>query len=692
MSKSGFGGLMRQDQGEIARTEILNQDAAMAVAAAGSPTALRARLLSGSMIMLFSSALVGATNFIYNIAIARLLGAAQFGHATAIYTLLMLLSSVTLAFQIVCSKFVAKNTDIAAKVSVYQKLHRRSWQVSIIIGVVIVAASSVVTSYLNLPERIYVVLLGLGTAIYIPLGVRRGLMQGVYNFRRLAENYVLEVVVKLVGALLLLHYGLGVTGVIAAVVASMAVAYVAGIPGAAFRIPARVGLPPSFDEGMQATVFFVGQVTINNLDIILVKHFFPAGMAGIYAAVALVGRVVYMLSWSIVSSMFPVSAGSSQERSGRAVMSTALLLVVLVASLFTMGIWLAPNSLWTMILGPGFNTQTQGSFSSLLVLYAALTGIYSFSVVIMSYEISRRIGNASWLQLGFSGAIALGIYLFHSTLHDVIAVQLALMVLLLVAVSVPFIRSQAAREADLLLGEPLIKVRKVQEEEIISEFVKAEFYQPEFDPYREQYGPIIYHPDLSNEQENAARRALLFRRRGRMWRELPKDTVWWEVELQKSDIARVRAFPRKQWRSFASNSFYLTEMIEGIRKKVETREPSPFILKMRAVVQDLDDNIVPDSVLLIGLDERGPLTIIEGNHRMAAALMLAPDTVHQRFRFYCGLSPNMAQCCWYQTDFVTLSRYARNIVRYMFQDRDYFVKRALRGREAQIAVSDSRDA
>jgi O-antigen/teichoic acid export membrane protein len=683
---------MRQDQGEIARTEILNQDAAMAVAAAGSPTALRARLLSGSMIMLFSSALVGATNFIYNIAIARLLGAAQFGHATAIYTLLMLLSSVTLAFQIVCSKFVAKNTDIAAKVSVYQKLHRRSWQVSIVIGVVIVAASSVVTSYLNLPERIYVVLLGLGTAIYIPLGVRRGLMQGVYNFRRLAENYVLEVVVKLVGALLLLHYGLGVTGVIAAVVASMAVAYVAGIPGAAFRIPARVGLPPSFDEGMQATVFFVGQVTINNLDIILVKHFFPAGMAGIYAAVALVGRVVYMLSWSIVSSMFPVSAGSSQERSGRAVMSTALLLVVLVASLFTMAIWLAPNSLWTMILGSGFNTQSQGSFSSLLVLYAALTGIYSFSVVIMSYEISRRIGNASWLQLGFSGAIALGIYLFHSTLHDVIAVQLALMVLLLVAVSVPFIRSQAARERDLLSGEPLIKVRKVREEEIISEFVKAEFYQPEFDPYREQYGPIIYHPDLSNEQENAARRALLFRRRGRMWRELPKDTVWWEVELQKSDIARVRAFPRKQWRSFASSSFYLTEMIEGIRKKVETREPSPFILKMRAVVQDLDDNIVPDSVLLIGLDERGPLTIIEGNHRMAAALMLAPDTVHQRFRFYCGLSPNMAQCCWYQTDFVTLSRYARNIVRYMFQDRDYFVRRALRGREAQIAVSDSRDA
>lgn len=680
---------MRHDQEELAQAEILKQDAA--VATAGSASALRARLLSGSMIMLFSSGLVGVTNFIYNIAIARILGAAQFGHATAIYTLLMLLSSVTLAFQIVCSKFVAKNVDIPAKVAVYKKLHRLSWEISIAIGIIIIAASPTVAGYLNLPDRNYVVLLGLGTAIYIPLGVRRGLMQGAYDFRRLAENFVLEVIVKLGGAIVLLHFGMGVTGVIVAVVVSIAVAYLAGRPGGEFRIPARTGVPASFVEGMQATVFFVGQVTINNLDIILVKHFFPAPLAGLYAAVALVGRVVYMLSWSIVSSMFPVSAGSSHERSGRMVMSTALLLVVLVASLFTIGVWLAPNSLWTMILGPGFATQSQGSFSSLLVLYAALTGIYSFSVVIMTYEISRRIGSASWLQLGFSGAIAVGICLYHSTLHDVIAVQLVLMILLLLAVSVPFLRID--RSSQEVIGPPgeLAKLRKVQEEEVIAEFIKAEFYQPEFDPYREKYGRVVYHPDLSNPRENAARRALLFRRRGRLWRELPDDTAWWEVELSEGTLARIRAFPRKQWRRFAGRDFYLTDMIERIRKNIQSRELSQFNLKMRAVAEDLEENLVPDSVLLIGVDEQSPLTIIEGNHRMAAAMMLSPDDVHRRFRFYCGLSPNMTQCCWYQTDLLTLSRYAKNIVRYMFQDRDYFIQRALRG-DMEAEAAESRHA
>ena len=657
----------------------------------GSATALRARVLGGSMIMLVSSAVVGATNLIYNIAIARVLGASEFGQATAVYTLLMLLSCITLAFQLVCSKFVAKNTDMAAKAAVYQGLHRRSWQIGIVVGLGLVWASLPISNYLNLPTKNYVVLLGIGTAFYIPLGVRRGLMQGLYHFRHLAENFVLEVFVKLGGALLLLHYGYGVSGVIAAVAASVVVAYVAGSPRPAFQVSPRVGLPASFGEGMQAIVFFIGQVIINNIDIVLVKHFFPAGLAGLYAAIALVGRVVYMLSWSVVSSMFPVSAGSSQERSGRAVLSTALLLVVLVASLFTMAVWLAPEKLWLMILGQHFMVNYSGSFSELLVLYAALTGIYSFSVVMMTYEMSRRIANTSWLQLAVSGAIAVGIYIFHSTLHDVITVQLVLMLVLLVAVSVPFVRAQnrSGEASEFAQHRRLKKLRLIEEDEVLAEFLKAEFYQPEFDRYRDRFYNIVHHPDLNNKRENKIRRALLFRRRGRMWRELPADTQWYRVELGSDDIARVRAFPRKQWRSFAEGNFYLTDMIERIRNKVEEPEAGKFSLKMRGVTADLEQNLVTDSVLLIGVDDYSPLTIIEGNHRMAAAMLVDAETVHRRFKFYCGLSAHMTQCCWYQTDFATLSRYAKNIVRYMFHDRDFFIQRILRG---ELSTTDITEA
>ena len=55
---------------------------------------------------------------------------------------------------------------------------------------------------------------------------------------------------------------------------------------------------------------------------------------------------------------------------------------------------------------------------------------------------------------------------------------------------------------------------------------------------------------------------------------------------------------------------------------------------------------------------------------MVAAMLLSPRTVCQRFRFFCGFSPRMTECCWYQTDISSLWRYTKNSVRYLHSDSD----------------------
>jgi O-antigen/teichoic acid export membrane protein len=636
------------------------RDGTLVAANVGSSNVLRARLLSGSMIMLFSSAAVGGINLMYNLIIARWLGAEEFGHAAAVYTLLMLLSSVTLAFQLVCSKFVAQSESLEAKAAVYISLHRRAWQVGIVIGYLLIWASGAVSHYLNLPTRTYIVLLGIGTALYVPLGVRRGLLQGMYEFRRLAENFVVEVLVKLVGAMVLMAAGMEVTGVIAAVVMSLAVAYLLARPPKAVRIATKPYLPASFWEGTQATVFFIGQVIINNVDIVLVKHFFSAAEAGLYAAVALVGRVVYMLSWSVVSSMFPVSAGArSDERGGRTVLTTTFLLVLLITGVFLFGLWVAPNGLWKMVLGTGFPPLGGKSpYTSLLLLYAAATGVYSLAVVLMTYEMSRRIANVGWLQLAVSGTVVVGIYMFHGDLQQVIMVQLVLMIGLVLVVSAPLFRTRLSAAPVATVGYSLRKIQRVSEDEVLSEFLKNEFYEREYDLYREKVGKLVYTPDLSSSRENALRRALLFHRRGQMWRELPSDTEWWEVELSPEDLARIRIFPRSQWRRIAKGSFSLTEVVERLRGRIESGNTNGFFTKIRSLTQRLAEGATFPSVLLIAIDQNSPLTIIEGNHRVAAATLVSPDLALSRFRFLCGFSPRMTECCWYQTDLSSLWRYA----------------------------------
>ena len=67
-----------------------------------------AKILGGSIIMLIGSVFVSLANFGYNIGVARMLGPSDFSHAAAAVTILMLISAITLAFQLVCTKLVAK--------------------------------------------------------------------------------------------------------------------------------------------------------------------------------------------------------------------------------------------------------------------------------------------------------------------------------------------------------------------------------------------------------------------------------------------------------------------------------------------------------------------------------------------------------------------------------------------------------
>jgi len=96
-----------------------------------------------------------------------------------------------------------------------------------------------------------------------------------------------------------------------------------------------------------------------------------------------------------------------------------------------------PDFILHTVFGSGFNTRGGGA-DGLLAMYAAATGGYALSVVMMAYEISRRIANTAWLQLVVSGLVVAGISMFHGSLREVVVVQQVLMVLLFVSVAIPF--------------------------------------------------------------------------------------------------------------------------------------------------------------------------------------------------------------------------------------------------------------
>lgn len=652
----------------------------------------RERLVSGSAVLLTGLGLVTIINFAYNLAVARYLGPIAFGHTTAVYTLLILISSVTLSFQILTAKIVAQRRSPESQSLAYRGFHRWGWAASILVSLGLVLFRNTITTYLNLPDPVLIVLLAVGTTFYVPLGARRGYIQGVCNFRHLASNLVLEGLTRLCGSLLMISAGQGVRGVIGANAAAVVVAYFFARPKSCRAAASSSDVSIDFRESLQAAVFFAGQVVINNCDIVVVKHFFPPETAGVYAAVAMVGRVVFAFSWSVVSSMFPIAAESrSRKQDDHGVLGTSMLLVSGICLAFILGLRLAPGSIWTHLFGPQFGTVTGNNFRYLLVLYALSAGVYSLSVVLIAYEMSRKIANTGWVQLVVGGAVITGIYLFHSSLAQVIWVQIVMMAVLVLCVAIPYIVTLMTGENDNEMRTALpgfIRLRRrVPEDEVVAEFLKNDFNSPVFKQYQTALRDLVSQPDLQNSAQNKVRRALFNVRHRALWKELPDDTEWFEAEIQMEDLDRFRVFPRAQWRKFALGDFGLTQVAQRIvDERYRDRGSVAFLTKIDDLRDHLKQSAIGGAVLFIGKNDRGPFTILDGNHRLVAALLTSPQAL-ERFSFFCGLSPKMSQCCWYRTNVATLTRYGTNMVRHFVNSPEKELHRLLEQSERNASAA-----
>lgn len=385
--------------------------------------------------MLVSSTVVALLNFAYNVQVAQRLGPADFGHVAVAVTLLLMASALMLSFQIVCAKFVARNEALGAKAAVFRALRRRAWMVALGVASIICIISAPLARYLNLPTPWMLVLLAAGIAFYIPLGVKRGSFQGTCAFPRLAANFILEAASKFLLALVLVTW-FGVMGAVAAITLSVMFAYWLPRPTDVFRRHSELHAGASQREGVQALLFFIGQVVILNADMIVVKHLFPPDQAGVYAAVALVGRVLFYASWAVIGAMFPVSAEAGREGPKRSLLIVPTVLVSGLFLGFILLVSLFPASIMQTIFGPGFQQA-----EPLLVFYAASTAAYALSAMLMSYEMSHRVANTGWLQVGAGIVVFVAIYLFHSSLREVVLVLMTIMIALLITASVLFLRA-----------------------------------------------------------------------------------------------------------------------------------------------------------------------------------------------------------------------------------------------------------
>jgi O-antigen/teichoic acid export membrane protein len=392
-------------------------------------------LFKGSALLFISTTIVNAGNYLSNLLLGRLLGPAAFADLSLVVTLILVMSFISASLTQTTAKFAAINTarnDLQQIASLRRWLARRAWAVGMIALALLVLGSPLLKTFFQTASVWPFVILGLGIPLLFAKGVEQGVLQGQTRFGTLALSYQAEMWVRLITSLLFVALGFGVNGAVAGLVLSLIATWL-------IARRARIGLPMpralAVEEQRTITRFagpvfiaLIGQILINNSDILIVKHFFAPEPAGQYSALALIGRIVFFATWSVVTAMFPVAAQKKQRgEPHRHLLAASLGLVTIVSGAIIATTVVVPELIVGTLFGPAYL-----QIAPLVWLYAVATMLYALANVVINYRLSIGDSGGSFASMGAGIAQVVGLWLFHDSLHEVILVQIGIMAVLLV--------------------------------------------------------------------------------------------------------------------------------------------------------------------------------------------------------------------------------------------------------------------
>lgn len=391
--------------------------------------------LSPEQFFMLSVMMVNAGNYFYNLLLGRLLGPEGFSDAAILVTFLLVISFAAMTFQLTVAKFtVVFEKEKISNFLILLKKHGIG--VGFLTGTIIVLMSSELQSVFNTRSSEMFTIFGIGVPLYFLMSINRGYYQGSKKFYRLSMTYQSEMLSRL-GLTILFLYLLDINSSIIIAIGIL-ISFVFGlIPFKSIGADAgnRIGLDK---KDMKIILGFISitafyeftQIIINNSDILLVKHYFMAHDAGLYASLSLIGRVVYFVAWMFVMLLLPKVV--QRKKDGEETYSVLLKYVgyvSLLAASIVLATYLMPNLIIQLMFGEAYLDM-----APLLWKYAIATSVFAISNVFVYYFLSLD----NYLPVVLSGIFGLCqialIVVFHDTLEQVVNMQIITMFLLLIMV------------------------------------------------------------------------------------------------------------------------------------------------------------------------------------------------------------------------------------------------------------------
>jgi len=368
----------------------------------------------------------GILGYLFQIIMGRMLSVSEYGIFSALMAMIVVIGAPMTTLSMIISRRVStyrSEQDNGKLGYLFYWINRKLLLIAVVLIVLVVFNIKPLQNFLLIEKSAHLYLLLIILLIAFPQAVNNAYLQGLQYFKWLSVSGVLATLLKIIIAVILIYFGLGVAGALGGVIFStfiiLILTYVVLRPSLS-KNNASISNTTHllFKSAMPVLLANVAFAVMTQIDMVLVKYYFSEQEVGIYAAASILGKAVMYLPGGIAMALFPmVAENHASGKSSAHLMFQAVGVTALLSLTGALFYYFFADSIIVLLYGNDYKEAANVlKYFGFAILPMALIMVAEHFLIAMGRVLF------AYLFMVVAPLQLIAIYYYHDTLLDIVAV------------------------------------------------------------------------------------------------------------------------------------------------------------------------------------------------------------------------------------------------------------------------------
>ncbi|OGC57554.1 hypothetical protein A3H26_03265 [candidate division WWE3 bacterium RIFCSPLOWO2_12_FULL_36_10] len=358
----------------------------------------------------------------------KLITLSEYGLFTALLSLSNILTIPYIAFG---KSIVMLTSELKAEekfdilTNLFWKFNLILFFIGILVFILLVFLRSYISVFLNISNSNMIIYFASFIALSLAGLLPAAYLQGLLRFKAFSFFTILSAALRLLFPVILVFLGFGIGGAYLGMGISAVVSFIASLFLLKKNFVAykkqdlRSYYSKFYSIGFASLLISAGLILLNNLDVVLVKHYFSEVDTGIYSALVTVGKVLLFGTATVGIVMFPIISGLYTKGEDYSKKFNTLFIIQIVLVVFGTAFFYFFPSFITNLLFKNFTASIiyLPRFSIFMGLYVLVEFMILFLLAINKLKVYILLICATFIQ-------SFLIVLFHRNIFQIINVNI----------------------------------------------------------------------------------------------------------------------------------------------------------------------------------------------------------------------------------------------------------------------------